>query len=290
MGTRGDNGGNERPQDGGLPDLPPEWGTVIIPDDASELDDEGVSIRRNFRREAFRRRWRRRLHLRPKPVGRLDDESPGLAVPLLIMTVAVIATLTSLFAVAWPGQRPRPVPPVVRSPQAISIAELALVDSKGVRVLLRDVAPAVILLDENCPCDAFVAATFDAVTATRPAATPTSTGTALASAAGTGTGTGTGAGTGGGAADRPPADHVSILVVGRTAPAVPAISTPAVPVTGLADPTHQLRAAIPALTLPSYDADLNAAAILVDASGSIVRVVPSVMSAQDFRSDLKLLW
>ena len=83
---------------------------------------------------------------------------------------------------------------------------------------------------------------------------------------------------------------MSILVVGRTAPSVPGISTPAVPVTGLADPTHQLRAAIPALTLPSYDADLNAAAILIDASGSIVRVIPSVMSAQDFRSDLKLLW
>src|SRR5690349_4840184 len=100
MGTRGDNGGNERPQEGGG------------------------------------------LHLRPKPMGRMDDDSPGLAVPLLIMTVAVIATLTSLFAVAWPGQRPRTMPPLVRSPQTISIADIALVDGKGARVLLRDVAPA----------------------------------------------------------------------------------------------------------------------------------------------------
>src|SRR5690242_1143058 len=215
MGTRGDNGGNERPQEGGgLPDLPPEWGTVIIPDDASALDDEGAPIRRNFRREAFRRRWRRRLHLRPKPMGRMDDDSPGLAVPLLIMTVAVIATLTSLFAVAWPGQRPRTVPPLVRSPQSISIADIALVDAKGVRVLLRDVAPAVILLDESCPCDAFVGATFDAVTTARPAATPASPGTSLASAA-----------AGSPVADRPPADHVTIIVVSQTVPKVPSLST-----------------------------------------------------------------
>jgi hypothetical protein len=276
MATRGDNGGNERPQEGGgLPDLPPEWGVVIIPDDASALDDEGVTIRRNFRREAFRRRWRHRLHLKPRPMRRLDDDSPGLAVPLLIMTVAVIATLTSLFAVAWPGQRPRAVPPLVRSPQSISIADIALVDAKGVRVLLRDVAPAVILLDENCPCDAFVGATFDAVTTARPAVTPASPGTAVASATAT---------------NRPPSDHVSILVVGSTAPKVPSLSTPAVPVTGLADPNNSLRQAIPALMPPSLGADILAAAVLIDGSGSIVRVVPAVTSARDFRNDVKLLW
>jgi hypothetical protein len=279
MGTRGDNGGNERPQEGGgLPDLPPEWGTVIIPDDASELDDEGVSVRRSFRREAFRRRWRHRLHLKQKPMRRVDDDSPGLAVPLLIMTVAVIATLTSLFAVAWPGQRPRAVPPLVRSPQSISIADLALVDGKGVQVLLRDIAPAVILLDENCPCDAFVGATFDAVSAARPAATPASPGTSAAVV------------TGSAAAGRPPADHVTIIVVGQTLPKVPSLSTPAVPVVALADPKHELRTAIPALTPPSPGSDILAAAVLIDGSGSIVRVVPSVTSAQDFRNDVKLLW
>src|SRR5262249_36463713 len=72
MGTlRGDNGGGERPQEGGgLPNLPPEWGTIIIPDDPAELDGEGARIRRVFRREAFRRRWRRRLHLKPQPLRR----------------------------------------------------------------------------------------------------------------------------------------------------------------------------------------------------------------------------
>jgi len=61
---RDDNGGGERPQEGGgLPDLPPEWGTIIIPDDAGALDAEGATIRRQFRRAAIRRRWRRRFHL-----------------------------------------------------------------------------------------------------------------------------------------------------------------------------------------------------------------------------------
>ena len=56
---RDDNGGGERPQEGGgLPDLPPEWGTIIIPDDPRALDDEGAPIRRQFRRTAMRRRWR----------------------------------------------------------------------------------------------------------------------------------------------------------------------------------------------------------------------------------------
>ncbi len=143
MGTRGDNGGNERPQEGGgLPDLPPEWGIVIIPDDASALDDEGFD------------------HSPKLPPGGVPAPLAAAAAPqaasqcagstttrpaspflCLIMTVAVIATLTSLFAVAWPGQRPRTVPPPVRSPQTISIADIALVNDKGMRVLLRDVAP-----------------------------------------------------------------------------------------------------------------------------------------------------
>ena len=43
---RGDNGGGRAPDGGGLPDLPPEWGTIIIPDDAGELSREAAAIRR----------------------------------------------------------------------------------------------------------------------------------------------------------------------------------------------------------------------------------------------------
>src|SRR5215470_11135801 len=96
MGTlRGDNGG-ERPHDGGgVPGLPPEWGAIVIPDDAAELDHEAASLRREWRRAARRDKWRKWLRLPPKAKPATVDGSPTLGIPLLIMTVAIIATLTS---------------------------------------------------------------------------------------------------------------------------------------------------------------------------------------------------
>jgi hypothetical protein len=110
MGTRsGGNGGGQSPD--GLPDLPPEWGIVVIPDDASELAQESLRVRRELRRESRQRRWRRRLHLpppKPKPATDDEEEAPTLGVPLLVISIAVIATLVSLFAVAWPNTQQRP--------------------------------------------------------------------------------------------------------------------------------------------------------------------------------------
>jgi hypothetical protein len=109
MGTRsGGNGGGQPPD--GLPDLPPEWGIVIIPDDPSELAQESARVRRELRQQTRQRRWRRRLHLpppQPQPAAG-DEEAPTLGVPLLVISIAVIATLVSLFAVAWPNTQPRP--------------------------------------------------------------------------------------------------------------------------------------------------------------------------------------
>lgn len=274
MGTlRGDNGGGERPQEGGgLPGLPPEWGTVIIPDDPAELDDEGSRLRRVFRREAFRRRWRQRLHLKAKPLRRIDEDSPGLAVPLLIMTVAVIATLTSLFAVAWPGQRPRTVPQTSRSSAPVSVAQIGMIDANGIRVPLRDVTPAVILLVEGCTCEALISSTVEAVNAARP-----TTVNASASAPN-------------GVVSPSPASHVSIIVVDTGVPAVPPLSTPSVPVRGLADPNHSLRAAVPALTVPTPGAGPAVAALLVAHDGTVIRVLPHVGTVADFQDDLRALW
>jgi hypothetical protein len=272
MGTlRGDNGGGERPQEGGgLPDLPPEWGTVIIPDDPAELDDEGARLRRVFRREALRRRWRRRMHLRDKPLRRIDEDSPGLAVPLLIMTVAVIATLTSLFAVAWPGQRPRTTPQTNRSSAPISVAQIGMVDANGTRVPLRDVAPAVILLVEGCTCEALISSTVEAVNAARPTTVNASAPT--------------------GAVSPGPASHVSIIVVDTGVPVVPALSNPAVALRGLADPNHSLRTAVPALAVPTPGAGPTVAALLVAHDGTVIRVLPRVTTVADFQDDLRALW
>ena len=89
-----------------LPDLPPGVGrrsssrTTL-----SELADEAAPVRRELRdgpaprpaaalRGGRARRRRRAVAGRPPTLARL---------PLLIMSMAVLATVASLFAVAWPG-------------------------------------------------------------------------------------------------------------------------------------------------------------------------------------------
>ena len=39
----GDGDGRPPPDNGGLPDLPPEWGTVVVPDDLAELEREAAA-------------------------------------------------------------------------------------------------------------------------------------------------------------------------------------------------------------------------------------------------------
>ncbi len=83
---------------------------------------------------------------------------------------------------------------------------------------------------------------------------------------------------------------MSILVIGTKISSVPNLSTPAVPVAGLADPDRSLRTAIPALAPTSDGAAMMAAAVLIDSTGAIVKVVPNVRSVQDFKDDVKRLW
>lgn len=91
----------------GLPDLPPEWGRVQIPDNAAELDAEAEIVRRDLRREARnarqrsrRDKWRTRFSLPPH----LDDpDEPSLVLPLLVLGVALLITLMSLLLIVWPN-------------------------------------------------------------------------------------------------------------------------------------------------------------------------------------------
>ena len=61
MAVPSDNGG--WPSDGGspddLPDLPEEWGVIVIPDDLSELSDEVEAVRAELRLTGEPTRWRR---------------------------------------------------------------------------------------------------------------------------------------------------------------------------------------------------------------------------------------
>jgi hypothetical protein len=218
MGTRGNNGGERpsegagRPDEGPLPDVPPEWGTIVIPSDASSLADEGASIRREFRRIARRRRWRRRLHLPLQPHG--GDDAPGLAVPLLIMSIAVVATLISLFAVAWPGGERRtaraPGSPVT-TVASIRVDDLVFLGTDGAAVRLGDHLPAAVLLVEGCACDKLITET-----------------TATA------------------------APSVFVFVAAATAPPLPPGLKDAARVRAVGDPNRSLRAAVPGLNTATH--------------------------------------
>lgn len=163
MGTLGGDNGGGRPSDGGgLPDLPPEWGTIVIPDDLTELDDEAAVIRRDFRREARRNRWRKRFG-RPPVYQRGDDEPPALGLPLLIMSIAIIATLTSLFAIAWPHATKSAPTPQQPSTAVSTLPDIMLTDAGGTQFRVRDRLPAVILVVDGCPCADLIAATANAV-------------------------------------------------------------------------------------------------------------------------------
>jgi hypothetical protein len=161
MGTLGGGDSDGRPPDnGGQPEglsgLPAEWGTIVIPDDPAALAGEADEIRRELRRAARRARWRTRFGLATGPNG---EHQPSLGLPLLIMSIAVLATLTSLFVVAWPGAPRRADPGATTPGQSRPLPDLTLRDDAGAPVRIRTVVPAVILLVEGCSCAEFISAT-----------------------------------------------------------------------------------------------------------------------------------
>ncbi|MEU0549626.1 hypothetical protein [Micromonospora sp. NPDC005979] len=125
----------------GLPDLPPEWGRIVVPDDASALASEAAQVRRELRRATGRYAGRR-----------------ALALPLLVLVVAVLTTLTGLLAVTWPRAgrstdraAPAPSPPPV-SLTGRALPALDLVDAGQSPVPLRGLLPAMIILVDDCGC------------------------------------------------------------------------------------------------------------------------------------------
>ncbi|MEV1285983.1 hypothetical protein [Micromonospora sp. NPDC049679] len=145
-----------------LPELPPGWGPVVIPDDPAELAAEAVLVRAELRREAL-------LHDHGQPVGaRASAPAPdapepmSLRLSLLIMAITVLTTLASLFAVTWSGPQRRLVGqtgPPGGSPTIRSLPALEVVDANGVTVPLRGLLPAVIMLTDRCSCPEQIAAT-----------------------------------------------------------------------------------------------------------------------------------
>jgi hypothetical protein len=256
VGSRGDNGG--WPSDGGspddLPDLPEEWGVIVIPDDLSELADEVEAVRAELRHAKPQTGWQR-FAARPAMRRVRRIAAAGVRAPVLIISMAVLVTVASLFASAWPG--PARTPAVQRTAnnteQRInSLPALELVSSNGQTVSLRRQLPAVVLITDGCDCAQLVSDTITAVTASIAVVTVTS-------------------GTSPSSAGVVPATGAAPQAQGKT-------------VLALRDPTGGLRSS---LHLGALDG--TAAVLLVDGNGDIIRTVPQAASVGAFQPDLARL-
>lgn len=161
MGTQqGGNGGNQppdgdRPPDPDLPELPPEWGDITIPDDLSELTAETEQIQQELAEEQRTGGPVRR------PANPTSGSEPSIGVPLLIMSVAVLITLISLFAMTWSGAG-SVTPTSTDGGVPAELPPVTLTDAAGRQVSLLAETPAAIMLVEECDCASLIVDTIDA--------------------------------------------------------------------------------------------------------------------------------
>ena len=255
MGSLSDNGGGW-PNDGGspddLPDLPEEWGVIVIPDDLSELSDEVRAVQAELQLTRPRTRWQR-FTARPAVRRLRRIAAAGVRAPVLIISMAVLVTVASLFASAWPGPARSPVTQRTAGTtddRGDYLPALELLGPDGQAVALRASLPAVVLLTDGCRCDQLIT---DTVSAVRP--------------------------------------EIVVVTVMSTAPSAgtvpPTGATPQAQgktVRQLRDPTNGLRNHL-GLDAP----DGTAAALLVNRGGEIVSAKRGTVSIEDFRADLALL-
>lgn len=247
MAGAGNNGGWS--PDGGspddLPDLPEEWGVIVIPDDLSELSDEVEAVRAEL---SFTRppatRWQRLLR---------RSGAAALRAPLLIITLAVLVTVASLFASAWPG--PPRQPATQRTAGTVddrieTLPALELIGTDGQTVPLRGPLPAVVMLIDGCACTALVDDTIKSVDPRIAVVTVTS---------------------GGATAGVLPPASTTPQAQGRT-------------VRNLHDPAGNVRA-----KLKLGEPDGTAAVLLVDRVGGIVRTLPRIALVDEIRPHLARL-
>jgi hypothetical protein len=153
MAGASDNGGwsdNGSPDD--LPDLPEEWGVIVIPDDLSELSDEVAAIRAELRLAEHPTPWRR-LITRPSVRRFRRLALAAVRAPVLIISMAVLVTVASLVASAWPGSSRQPVAQRTSGTTGPDkVPNIELLGSDGQTVDLAATRPAVILVTDGCEC------------------------------------------------------------------------------------------------------------------------------------------
>jgi len=238
--SRPDGNGNwdDPPAGDGLPDLPAEWGHIVVPDDASALHREAEQIRRE---------------LRDGRSGPAESGSLSLRQITIFMIASVLITLAGLAGVTWSERatstalRSEPASPGPAAAALVGrpLPALELTGTRQEPVSLRGLRPAIILLTQECACADAVA---DAV-----AAAPAG---------------------------------VTVVAVAGDSTSAPAISpqTGDVPVRALADPAGELRE-----LLGFTPAGGTTTAVLVNATGTVIRVLPALGSAEEYRADLPLL-
>jgi hypothetical protein len=255
MGSFNDNGG-DLPRDGGspddLPELPEEWGVIVIPDDLSELADEVRVVQAELAVSAPYSRWER-FKVRPGVRRLRRIASAGLRAPVVIIAMAMLVTVASLFASAWSG--PSRSPATQRTANNTqepgdTLPALELLDRQGHAVALRGQLPAVILLTDGCACTDLLNETITAV--------------------------------------RPEIAVVTVSAIrptkGTTPPTGAAPQPQGKTVLELRDPTDGLRRNL-GLTAP----DGTAAAVLVDRGGKIIRTEARTASITALKGDLARL-
>lgn len=238
MGTHGngDNGpadGDRWPEEPAeLRELPALPHDVTIPDDLAAIADEAEQIRAELDHE--------RRHPPPSRPPAAADSEPTLAVPFSIMSVAVVITLVSLFAMAWSGanvadqaeEHTRPLPSVV------------LTDATGQATDVTAATPVAIMLVESCDCAGLIADTVAAA---------------------------------------PP--EVTVIAIGRTAPAHPPGVAGGADLRLLADPDGEVRNVL-GLGRPHDD---TATVVLIDRDQTITHTAPAATSTDSYYDHLATL-
>jgi hypothetical protein len=256
MAGASDNGGwpdGGSPDD--LPDLPEEWGVIVIPDDLSELSDEVEAVRAELHLAPPPNRWQR--FARRPAIRRLRRAGALLLrAPVLIISMAILVTVASLFASAWPG--PPRQPTTQRTSGSVpapgnTAPALDLVGLDGQMVPLRGQLPAVVIITDGCDCAALIAET---VTLVGPDVAILAVSTTAPSAANSPSGLTT--------AQTPRADGKTVLY--------------------LRDPAGSLRAHA-GLTAQ----DGTAAVLPIDSGGTILHTLQHVVRASSIQSDLDRL-
>ncbi|GAA2696237.1 MULTISPECIES: hypothetical protein [Actinoplanes] len=257
MAGASDNGG--WPPDGGssdeLPDLPEEWGVIVIPDDLSELSDEVEAVRAELHLAPPPNGWQR--FARRPAVRRLRKAGTlMLRAPVLIISMAIMVTVASLFASAWPGPGRQPSSQRTSAATAAptdKLPALELVAADGRTVPLLGQLPVVVIITDGCDCEGLVADTIAVVRA-----------------------------------------DIAVVVVSTTVPSIAAsqtrLTTAQAPrsdgknVRYLQDPAGALR---DHLHLTAQDG--TGAAILVNGTGRILRTFTHVLSVTTIQPDLARL-